>query len=406
MVRVFHMVLMFHLVQYGSIVGFLTWFTDCFLYVVFPFTSLPSSTMSKSEEEMFFESVKNDHPDTPLWRFLWTPDGFEYSSFQQNLKRCFPHEELLENTKKYFSGTRWVESEITQECKVLFEYLMLDYRSIPCFLHSRQIEEYAKNNYSIDLCEIFDEWTSSPLRNDTSFDWVDTKKTIMGIIGSVPVGSDPVLFALYSVLNPCDEVFCTSYPELFNVYFHGEDCEDYRHTPHREYNKTNIHYIRDDFVPILTSMALQGDLDIRNHKWSSHAIDKAVEYIKDELSDMESSLLETDSSEYSKMLLEDTRPLKKGLETLESLDDSWDPEIHRIGKMNTSLVRKLDTEIQMAESGLKLLTGFDASNRRVDISSCRCGNPFARECDMQLCATCCPGCARHTKKRKKMRGLK
>lgn len=80
------------------------------------------------------------------------------------------------------------------------EFLLMDWRSAACFIHSRQLDTYVRSERHVNLSKILREREKSPLMNDTDFEWADTlERTNKLINGGIPVGADPVMYLLFKV---------------------------------------------------------------------------------------------------------------------------------------------------------------------------------------------------------------
>lgn len=84
---------------------------------------------------------------------------------------------------------------------------------------------------------------------------------------------------------------------------HGEDVCYYRHMPRHTYGNEYSNST-DDYIPLLTSIALEGDMTcVHKYRWSSTTIDSSIEYLEGEIYDILDCIDDdTISSEYAETL--------------------------------------------------------------------------------------------------------
>lgn len=223
-----------------------------------------------SNEEALWQSFREGNADTPLWRILW-PSGFRGdNTFEKNLKSVFPSAEMREHATEYFHGTRWGGTELPEETRAVFQYLMLDYRSAESFINSSQVARYIKDGFPECFDFIASELEGSSFKNDSDFEWSDPVQKANEVLRDweekTPVGADPVLYLIYDEYG---DVFDEWNPrEVFMVYFHGEDALDY--------------YSEDCECTLLEYMVLDGNASFVKYKWSERVVQRALS-LMDEL---------------------------------------------------------------------------------------------------------------------------
>ena len=325
-----------------------------------------------SDEELFrgFRE-KWPHP-SPLWNMLWSPDGFlSDSTFDKNINRLLPSGDIRDRVKEFFEGKRWHISELSEECREKFEFFMLDYRSGACFVHSRQVDDYALRVLNINLGKKMPERDNSVLMNDTLFEWSDTIEKAREFVNEeIPTGADMVMYLLFKCSTD-HEFICE--PDPINVYFHGEDAEYYRYINYEP-------YLEIDKISLLVALSIEGDTRFLAHKWTTYSIDRAIEYVELELYDP--YICRVNDKYIKKISL-----LEKSLNALKSLDNSWSVSGMRIGISNNSYPEDdaLIKEIEYMEKSIR--------------KKCKCGRDSANDCEWKKCKECCQGCPRHKKKK-------
>jgi len=223
-----------------------------------------------SHDEELWQSFREKNIDTPLWRILW-PSGFRTGdAFEANLESVFPTAEMMEHAVDYFHGTRWGHMELAGETREVFEYLMLDYRSVSSFINSSQVARYVENGFVECFDFIVSSLESSPLKNDSNFVWSDpvTKAldSLREMEENLPIGADPVLYLIYDEYHHLFEEWNS--PEIFMVRFHGEDALDY--------------HCEGCDCTLLEAMILQGDSPFVGYTWSESVVQRALD-LTDEL---------------------------------------------------------------------------------------------------------------------------
>ena len=350
-----------------------------------------------SDEELFRGFQEGWPHLSPLWNMLWPPVGFcSDSTFEENIDRLLPRGEIRDRFKQFFEGKRWHISELGEECREKFEFFMLDYRSGACFVHSRQVDDYAFRVLKIDLGAKLPDRGNSVLMNDTAFDWSDTvEKAREFVKEKIPTGADTVMYLLLKCFNSEDGFICL--PEPINVYFHGEDVAYYRHLPHSMLEHYRPWYVgQDDEIPLLVALALEENSGFLSQKWTIESINEAVEYIESELSCMKKSYATEEVSDYyQEHLRGEISILEKSLDALESLDDYWSVS-ERIGISERSYPDD-DALIKDIEYMEKFLGQQDISLME---DTCNCGNSPAKDCEWKKCGKCCQGCRRHKKRKR------
>ena len=336
-----------------------------------------------SDEELFrgFREIW-PHP-SPMWNMLWSPVGFfSDSTFEENIDRLLPSGDIRDRVKEFFEGKRWHISELSEECREKFEFFMLDYRSGACFVHSRQVDDYALRVLNINLRKKNRKRYNSVLMNDTLFEWSDTIEKAREFVNEeIPTGADMVMYLLFKC-STADEFICK--PDPINVYFHGEDVEYYRH-----YHRRMMWYIEEEKIPLLVALSMNGDMRFLAHKWTTYSIDVAIEYVESELSCIKKIYWVDD--EYIQKLSKEIPLLEKSLNALKSLDNSWSVSEMRVGISNTSYHED--------DALIKEIEYMDKSIEKSIRKKCKCGRDSANDCKWKKCNECCEGCPRHKKKK-------
>ena len=341
-----------------------------------------------SDEELFRGFRERWPHPSPMWNMLWSPDGFfSDSTFEENIDRLLPSGEIRDRVKEFFDGKRWHISELSEECREKFEFFMLDYRSGACFVHSRQVDDYALRVLNINLGEIIYEWDNSVLTNDTLFDWSDTiEKAREFVKEEIPTGADTVMYLLLKCFDGNDMLPAYE-PDPINVYFHGEHVDHYMYKPY-DYKLQEYEYpwfVSDDGIPLLVALSLGGYKNFLGYKWTTESIDFAIECVESELSFIrDRETIESDCCIFLRGKISD---LEESLNDLKSLDYSWSvPE--RIGMPNNTIFYGQDdaliTEIEYMEKSLK----------------CECGQSSAKDCEWKKRGNCCQGCPRDKKRKR------
>ena len=337
-----------------------------------------------SDEELFRGFRERWPHPSPMWNMLWSPVGFfSDSTFEENIERLLPSGDIRDRVKEFFEGKRWHISELSEECREKFEFFMLDYRSGACFMHSRQVDDYALRVLNINLRKKMPERDNSVLMNDTLFEWSDTIEKAREFVNEeIPTGADMVMYLLFKCSTD-HEFICE--PDPINVYFHGEDVEYYRHFNY--IMMYHYHLGQDEEIPLLVALSMEGNLGFLAHKWTTYSIEGAIEYVESELSCMRDILLVASDDEYIEAISEDLSLLEKSLNALKSLDDSWSVSGMRIGISNNSYPKddELIKEIEYMEKSIR--------------KKCKCGRDSANDCEWKKCKECCQGCHRHKKKK-------
>ena len=248
---------------------------------------------------------------------------------------------------------------------------MLDYRSGACFVHSRQVDDYALRVLNINLGKKMPERDNSVLMNDTLFEWSDTIEKAREFVNEeIPTGADMVMYLLFKCSTD-HEFICE--PDPINVYFHGEDAEYYKYFNYEP-------YLEIDKISLLEALSMEGDTRFLAHKWTAYSIDKAIKYVELELHYI--YIWHVDDKYIKKVSL-----LEKSLNALKSLDNSWSVSGMRIGISNNSYPEDdvLIKEIEYMEKSIR--------------KKCKCGRDSANDCEWKKCKECCQGCPRHKKKK-------
>lgn len=227
-----------------------------------------------SHDEELYKSFRKQNIDTPLWRMLW-PTGFSTgATFQENLESVFPTTEMRMRAIDYFQGVRWAHMELFRDIRDVFEFLMLDYRSVSCFVNSSQVVRYVTHNYEECFEYIAPELDLSPLKNTSDFEWSDPVAKANDIIDGwgeeTPVGAHPVLYLIFDEHSDDDMSIFNQWspPSVFMVYFHGEEARNYSYG--------------DCDCTLLEVMLFYGDGSFEKYPWSMPVAQVAMDLI-DEL---------------------------------------------------------------------------------------------------------------------------
>lgn len=231
------------------------------------------------EQELLYKSFREDAIDTPLWRILW-PTGFRAdATFQDNLESVFPTAEMRMRAVDFFQGTRWNHTELPQDIQEVFEFLMLDYRGVSCFVNSSQVAHYVEQKSKECFELIAPHIDLSPLKNESCFSWSDPVAKANDLIdgwGETPLGADPVLYLIYDEYRRKsweeEDIFDTwCFRNVCMVYFHGEEARIYTY--------------EDADCTLLEVMLLDGDASFKKYSWSKHVNQDAMDFIDDLIDD-------------------------------------------------------------------------------------------------------------------------
>jgi len=231
-----------------------------------------------SRDEVLFRSFREKGIDTPLWSILWpTSFGSVDTTFEDRLNTVLPTAEAKMRVIDYFQGDRWEYMELPQDVHNVFNFLMLDYRSVPCFVNSAQVARYVKQEYEECFGMIASELDLSPSKNNSNFVWSDPVAKAADVIRlwgeKTPVGADAVLYLMYCEYSHGEDNIFTDFltgcvcPPLSMVYFHGEESKEYTH-------------VGEDCT-LLEYMLFFGNASFDEYCWSEPVVERAMGFVEE-----------------------------------------------------------------------------------------------------------------------------
>lgn len=209
---------------------------------------------------------------------LWpTSFGSGDTTFEDKLNAVLPTAEAKKRVIDYFQGDRWEYTELPQDVHNVFNFLMIDYRSVSCFVNSAQVARYVKQEYEECFGMIARELDLSPSKNNSDFVWSDPVAKAADVIRlwgeETPVGADPVLFLIYCEYSRDEDNVFTDFltgcvmPSVSMVYFHGEEAKEYTHA--------------GEDCTLLEYMLFFGNASFDEYSWSEPVVERAMGFMEE-----------------------------------------------------------------------------------------------------------------------------
>jgi hypothetical protein len=272
---------------------------------------------------------------TPVWISLWPPTGLDGGDAPWPVRATtiLQSEDIYSAVLQHCAGRR--VDALLSPTKEAFDMWMLDWRSKDTFFLSKQARDYISTRKAYAWQVLLELRDALDCVNDTDFVWSDIADVAR--FGEVPLGANPVMHHLYSILEEhgADVGQVANGEDVSNLDAVGEQelvCMISHYPSGYEYS--NQHWVEATF---LEYALFSGEFDVfTRREWSPDTVYNAIDTFKDTLDELETrfgglqesgplslACLNDHMQDMTKVIIESNRRNVRRLEKAIAVCEEW-----------------------------------------------------------------------------------